>query len=108
MFYINFLIENVLYSFIREKCDNLLYWKYVLKREKFFLNLLVDFDLIIFNLLLWKEEKFLGIKMYYNDISCFENFDFVIKFFWFLLWNEFFDNDISYYFCNIFFEDVDG
>lgn len=54
------------------------------------------------------EEKLLGVKMYYNDIKCIENFDFVIKFFWFLLWNEFFVNDISYFFCNNFFEGVIG
>lgn len=108
LFYINLSTENALHSFTREKRDNLLHWKYVLKREKFLLNLPVDFDSITFNLLSWKEEKFLGIKMYYNDTSCSENFDFAIKSLRLSLWNELFDNDTSYYLCNTFFEDVDG
>lgn len=108
LFYINLSTENALHSFTREKRDNLLHWKYVLKREKFLLNLPVDFDSITFNLLSWKEEKLLGIKMYYNDTSCSENFDFAIKSLRLSLWNELFDNDTSYYLCNTFFEDVDG
>lgn len=73
------------------------------------MNLLVDFDLIIFNLLIGdNEEKLLSVKIIYNDINCIENFDYVINFVWFLLWNGFFVNDISYFFCNKMFEGIVG
>lgn len=110
LFYINLSTENALQSFTREQRDNLLHWQYVLKKEKFLLNLPVDFDVITFNLLLTgdNEEKLLGIKMYYNDTSCTENFDFAIKSLRISLWNELFANDTSYFLCNKFFEGVTG
>lgn len=110
LFHINLSTEHPLRSFTREQRDNLLHWQYVLKQEKFLLNLPVDFDLITFNLLLSgdNEEKLLGIKMYYNDTRCTENFDFAIKSLRLLLWNELFANDTSYFLCNNFFEGVTG
>lgn len=54
------------------------------------------------------EEKSLGVKMYYNDTRCTENFDFAIKSLRLSLWNELFANDTSYFLCNNFFEGVTG
>lgn len=110
LFHINLSTEHPLRSFTREQRDNLLHWQYVLKQEKFLLNLPVDFDLITFNLLLSgdNEEKSLGVKMYYNDTKCTENFDFAIKSLRLSLWNELFANDTSYFLCNNFFEGVTG
>lgn len=107
LFHINLSTEHPLRSFTREQRDNLLHWQYVLKQEKFLLNLPVDFDLITLNLLLSgdNEEKLLGIKMYYNDTRCTENFDFAIKSLRLLLWNELFANDTSYFLWKVSLDD---
>lgn len=64
----------------------------------------------MFGMLLFydNEEKLISIKIFYNDINCIDNFYFVIELFWFLMWNEIFVNDISYFFCNNNFEGVSG
>lgn len=109
LFYINLSTENALQSFTKEQRDNLLHWQYVLKGEKFLLNLPVDFDLITLNLLTGdNEEKLLSVKIIYNDTNCIENFDFAIKSIRFLLWNELFANDTSYFLCNKTFEGITG
>lgn len=91
LFYINLSTENALQSFTKEQRDNLMHWQYVLKGEKFLLNLPVDFDLITLNLLTGdNEEKLLSVKIIYNDTNCIENFDYAINSVRFLLWNEFF------------------
>lgn len=109
LFYINLSTENALQSFTKEQRDNLMHWQYVLKEEKFLLNLPIDFDLITLNLLTGdNEEKLLSVKIIYNDTNCIENFDYAINSVRLLLWNGLFANDTSYFLCNKTFEGIAG
>lgn len=110
LFYINLSTDNALENFSKEQRDNLLRWQYVLKEEKFLLNLPVDFDAITFNMLSLydNEEEPLSIKIFYNDTNCTDNFHSAIESLRFLMWNEIFANDTKYFLCNNNFEDVSG
>lgn len=110
LFYINLSTDNALENFTREQRDNLLRWQYVLKEEKFLLNLPVDFDIITFGMLSTydNEEKLISIKTFYNDTNCTDNFHSAIESLRFLMWNDIFANDTKYFLCNNNFEDVNG
>lgn len=106
LFYINLSTDNALENFTKEQRDNLLHWQYVLKEEKFLLNLPIDFDTITFNMLSMydNEEKSISIKTFYNDTNCTDNFYSAIESLRFLMWNEIFANDTKYFLCNNNFE----
>lgn len=110
LFYINLSTDNALENFTKEQRDNLLRWQYVLKEEKFLLNLPVDFEIITFGMLSSydNEEKLISIKTFYNDTNCTDNFHSAIESLRFLMWNEIFANDTSYFLCNNNFEGVSG
>lgn len=110
LFHINLSTDNALENFTTEQRDNLLRWQYVLKQEKFLLNLPVDFHIITFNILSFydNEEKSISIKTFYNDTNCTDNFHSAIESLRFLMWNEIFANDTKYFLCNNNFEGVSG
>lgn len=72
-----------------------------MKKEKFFFLLFVDFDVLFF-VLIFNDNgmNILCMKIDYNNFICNINFLYVFRLLEFLLWNEFFVNDIGYFLCN--------
>lgn len=86
--------------------DDLFHWQYVLKKERFLVQLPVDFDLLTYNLLVHDEEETtLEIKLVYNDSNC-NQYDFsdTLQSVRLLLWNNVFNNSTNHYLCNRKFE----
>lgn len=74
LFYIN-VEGDAFNNFSSIESDDLIHWQYILKEEKFLLQLPVDFDLISFGLLnLDHEETILSIRLVFNNTDCMENF----------------------------------
>lgn len=88
--------------------DKLLHWQYVLKKEKFLIQLPVDVDLLTYTLLeIDKEETTISIKLLHNNSNCIQdNFQEAILSVRLLLWNKLFLNDTDHYLCNRYYEDV--
>lgn len=93
-----------------ENKDDLLHWQYILKKEKFLVQLPVDFDLLTYNLLVYdKEEAVLKIQLVYNDSNCIQsNFSKNLQTIRYLLWNNLFVNDTDHYLCNRNFQEEKG
>lgn len=104
LFYINLTIKDINFLHVNEteqETDQLIHWQYVRKSEKFLVQLPVDFDLLTYNLLVFdKEETVLNIKVDYNHSICTPKFQDQVESIRFLLWNELFDHNTSYYLCN--------
>lgn len=109
LYYINIgdddnVVSNL--NFSKEKTDDILHWQYVLKDEKYFVQLPVDIDLITFFLLSAdSEEKVLNLKLHGNlncnaTLTDLEIEQYVRR----LLWNELFRNNSNYYLCNRWYE----
>lgn len=99
---------NGLNGLSNENLDKLLHWQYVLKTEKFLIQLPVDVDLLTYTLLeLVKDETTISIKLIYNDSNCLKNdFQEAMRSVQILLWNELFLNDTNYYLCNRYYENA--
>lgn len=79
--------------------EMLFHWQYVLKKEKYLVELPIDFDLITYNLLKKDdEEMFLNITLLYNNSNCETNFSTALQSIQNLLWNDL-SNDADFYFC---------
>lgn len=77
----------------------LFHWQYVLKKEKYLVQLPVDFDLITYFLLKNDdEESFLKIKLFYNNSNCEKKFSTALQDIQNLLWTDL-SNDTDFYFC---------
>ena len=104
LFYINLLLKtNNSRSFDSTEKDTLFHWQYVLKKEKFLVQLPVDFDLFTFRLLYAdREETVLNVNLLYTNPSCekIENLTEETHSLRALLWNELFHNDTAFYLCN--------
>lgn len=109
LYYINIRDNNNIVSklnFSKEKTDDILHWQYVLKDEKYLVQLPVDIDLITFFLLSAdSEEKVLHLKLHGNlncnaTLTDLEVEQSVRR----LLWNELFRNNSNYYLCNRWYE----
>lgn len=109
LYYINIddddnVVSNL--NFSKEKADNILHWQYVLKDEKYLVQLPVDIDLITFFLLSAdREEIVLDLKLHGNlkcnaTLTDLEVEQSVRR----LLWNELFRNNSNYYLCNRWYE----
>lgn len=105
LFYVNLKI-NGLHSNLGNVRDEILHWQYVLKDEKFLVQLPVDFDLLTYGLLIHDhEETVLKVNLTYNNSNCLENNDSEkIQIVRLLLWKELFQNDTKHYLCNRDFE----
>lgn len=102
LYYINIDAGDIFkkFNFSKTNLDDLLHWQYVLKEEKFLVQLPVDIDLITFFLLSAdKEEIVLDLKLLSNS-NCNANFTEVQKNIRLLLWNELFRNNSKFYLCN--------
>lgn len=100
LFYIN-VEGNPFTKFSNTERDDLLHWQYIVKGEKYIVQLPVDFDLITFYLLLAdKEETVLSLTLLYNKSNCIENFDDAKQSIRILLWNELFENNTGFFLCN--------
>lgn len=100
LFYVN-LEGDTFKSFSTHERDNILHWQYILKEEKYLVQLPVDFDLISFDLLtIDHEETVLSIQLVYNSSYCIEHFLNATQSIRFSLWNNLFDNDTEFYLCN--------
>lgn len=102
LYYINIDAGDIFkkFNFSKTKLDDLLHWQYVLKEEKFLVQLPVDIDLITFFLLSAdKEEIVLDLKLLSNS-NCIANFTEIQKNIRLLLWNELFRNNSKFYLCN--------
>lgn len=107
LYYINIDdADNIFSSFSKEITDDILHWQYVLKDEKYLVQLPVDIDLITFFLLSAdKEEIVLDLKLHSNlnctaTLTDLEIQQSVRR----LLWNELFRNNSDYYLCNRWYE----
>lgn len=109
LYYINIdddddVVSNL--NFSKEKADDILHWQYVLKDEKYLVQLPVDIDLITFFLLSAdREEIVLDLKLHGNlkcnaTLTDLEVEQSVRR----LLWNELFRNNSNYYLCNRWYE----
>lgn len=105
LFYVNLKI-NGLHSNLGNVRDEILHWQYVLKDEKFLVQLPVDLDLLTYGLLIHDhEETVLKVNLTYNNSNCLENNDSEkIQIVRLLLWKELFQNDTKHYLCNRDFE----
>lgn len=100
LFYIN-VEGDPFTNFSNTERDDLLHWQYIVKGEKYIVQLPVDFDLITFYLLLAdKEETVLSLTLLYNKSNCIENFDDAKQSIRILLWNELFENNTGFFLCN--------
>lgn len=90
--------------------DTLLHWQYVLKEEKFLVQLPVDVDFLTFKLLvLDKEETTISIKLLSNKSNCFQkDYSDTLRSIKFLLWNKLFLNNTNYFLCNRYYEGAIG
>ena len=102
LFFINLRFDKH-HSFNSSERDMLFHWQYVLKKEKFLVQLPVDFDLFTFRLLSAdSEETVLDVILLYNNSNCDESENLAEKIHSVraLLWNELFQNDTRFYLCN--------
>lgn len=108
LFYIN-VEGDAFNNFSSIESDDLIHWQYILKEEKFLLQLPVDFDLISFGLLnLDHEETILSIRLVFNNTDCMENFSDAMLSIRSLLWNDLFNNNTDFYLCNRHYKDDNG
>lgn len=105
LFYVNLNIKGF-HSSLNNVSDDILHWQYVLKDEKFLVQLPVDFDLLTYGLLIHDhEETILKVHLTYNKSNCLEQDDSSkIQIIRLLLWKELFHNDTKHYLCNRDFE----
>lgn len=103
LFYIN-LNSNEHTPFVgNPQNDTLIHWQYVLKKEKYLVQLPVDFDLFTFRLLSAdSEEMVLDVELLYTDSNCNKSDNLIEETYFVraLLWNELFQNDTRFYLCN--------
>ena len=106
--YLIFIIleaEDMFQHLIKEEQDDLLHWQYVQKKEKFLIQLPIDFDLITYGILSEdNEELVLNLKLILNNTDCKENFKEAQNSIRKLLWYELFDNASNFYLCNRHFQ----
>lgn len=102
--YLIFIIleaEDMFQHLIKEEQDDLLHWQYVQKKEKFLIQLPIDFDLITYGILSEdNEELVLNLKLILNNTDCKENFKEAQNSIRKLLWYELFNNASNFYLCN--------
>lgn len=71
LFNVHLEIDGI-HSLSNDNLDKLLHWQYVLKKEKFLIQLPVDVDLLTYTLLeIDKEETAISIKLLNNNPNCF-------------------------------------
>ena len=103
LFYINLSLRDGMstpYNLPSQK-DMLFRWQYVLKTEKFLVQLPVDFDLITFYFLYADaEERVIDIKLLYKNSNCPTYIREATYSIQKLLWNELFLNSTRFYLCN--------
>lgn len=102
--YLIFIIleaEDMFQHLKKEEQDDLLHWQYVQKKEKFLIQLPIDFDLITYGILSEDNEEFvLNLKLTLNNTYCKENLKEAQNSIRKLLWYELFNNASNFYLCN--------
>lgn len=103
LFYINLSLMDGMstpYNLSSQK-EMLFRWQYVLKTQKFLVQLPVHFDLItFFYLYVDAEERVLDIKLLYKNSNCLTYIREATYSIQKLLWNELFRNSTRFYLCN--------
>lgn len=105
LFFIHLIMDTSFQQANKNENDDLFHWQYVVKKEKFLIQLPIDFDLVTFNLLEFDmEEMHIDLKTHYNNTNCTElGFNEKVNTVRFMLWNELLLNSTDYYLCNRYF-----
>ena len=108
LFYVIIEADGMFNSFTKQEQEKLLHWEYVRQKEKYLVQLPIDFDLVTYFLIPNDNEEFvLNLELFYNDSNCEENFPEALRHVQYLLWNNLFDNASDSFLCNRYFEDQD-